>query len=193
MAQRKVIAVDVNGVLADFREAFTKLGRALYNTEVVKTQHAKHLNDFGGMTDSEIETIREATGCMKDFLSTLRATCTWEDFKRLNELQSRVQVYFITAQQIPRAYEQTHMWLRSRGIDYPQIIMTQRKGEACNVIGADFYIGDKVENVNCAAWLSPQTKSCLLRFPSNVTSGINKKVIHVDTLGKFLTLVEQSL
>lgn len=120
------------------------------------------------------------------FWSSLPPLVSPEVFRQIHLMTRRHHVVFVTNRLVGEAPQrQTHLWLRTHGVDYPSVILAAHKGEVASVIRADFSIEDKPENATAIAeW----TKSYLIDRPYNQTE-VEGNVIRVQTVSEFLEAV----
>ncbi len=146
------IGVDIDGVCADFIQAYTKIG--------------KHI----GVFDTAFPTAEQITWKFKDkeaadaTWKALKAVPNWwmtlscllfpEEIERLNRTIRKHDVYFITARIRTvgfSAEKQSELWLQSMGINshHASVIATQAKtkGLLCNALDITHMIEDNADNL----------------------------------------------
>ena len=164
------IGIDVDGVLANFNEAFR---------ELIFTVTGKVLKPFetdGPLTwnwdrDQGV-TREEEDACWRAVEVSPHWWCRLKPLpgvhEALGELQecimlNRVEPFFITARRGPAALNQTRQWLRNYGICYPTVLPGKdpvTKAALCKVLGLHTFIDDKVENVLAIAG-TPKTRAVM--------------------------------
>lgn len=160
------LVVDIDGVLADFPTAFTKI---LMKIEP-QTKVDMYAPDFPCKWDwfdvFQQETVARAWIEVKgspNFWSTLQPTLNGAtDIAVLNTLNYNHEIYFVTNRAGDNPKAQTEAWLERQGFDYPTVIICKDKQGFCNAIKADAIIEDLVDNM---AGLECQT--FLIKKPYN--------------------------
>lgn len=199
--KRKVILMDLDGVLADFVEGFTRLANSLFHTQIITTpdQPSWNFRTWGLLTREQENLVWDQVKRDAGWWTRLKPLVSIGTFSRIDNLQLEHEVVFCT-NRVSAAHppgQQTSMWLESHGVYRPSVIVSGKKGEIARAIGATHSIDDKIENCWAVHWISdsPQTKSYLLDRPYNRIqkrpevgpSGV-KRVLTVD---EFLDEVEK--
>jgi hypothetical protein len=192
-----VLMIDVDGVLADFSEAFTRTARGLDNsTPIISTVSQPTWNLKGFMSPTLVnqtwELVRQEFGWWKK----LHPLIDEKELQRLRHYHTRDRVVFCTGRSArnpeDRTIEyQTIEWLEVRGLRYPSVLCSSKKGEVAKAIGATYSIEDKPENAAMVHWLTDgKTKSFILDRPYNREFGLPSGVQRVGSLGEFFDAVD---
>lgn len=149
---KKIIGVDVDGVLADFNAAFIEFmiqvtGRDLFPPRPFDIPTWSY-PAFYGYTPAEetkawklIETSPYFWRDLPQYPDTPAAMLY------LNaERKTGADVYFVTSRPSLSAKAQTELWLRDAGYDYPTVLISGRKGMCAGALLMDAYIDDRWEN-----------------------------------------------
>lgn len=207
MGKLKTVCIDVDGVLADFIEAFTRQGKALYPDspiEVVSSLEHQYWDEYPGMSVPHIQNTWAYTANhpREFFVHQCKALITDHEKSILAKLLKTANVYFVTARSVPHARHVTQEWISRLFIGIPElvepheisVVCTKKKGDFARVVNADYAIDDKAENADCVVWLSEgRTKSYILDRPYN--AGEHKphshKVRRVPSFAHFLADVQE--
>lgn len=179
------VGVDVDGVLADFQEAYvtalTKAsGRSLYPYADYATRfpcwnHEKH----HGYTPEEISAAWELIKA--DPLFWFHLPPHFGAFDALEVLynlaQAGAEVTFITARPGINAQEQTERWLEVYSPDIawePKVIVSSEKGKYARDLRLDKYIDDRVENVIDVCLNAPSCQVYVMDRPWNQQVGVSE-------------------
>lgn len=161
---RKVVCIDLDGVLADFYFAMTKW-----------------LSDTYGKPDYPIGSYQaEGWGVEELGLQKMHLDKFWEwvydggrFWSNLREMEPGIvsrlywgmpwdtfTVYFCTTREDTKtmtAQRQSHNWLSGYGWDCPNVIVSDRKGDFCKSVDAAFFLDDKFSNCVEVCEKSPDT------------------------------------
>lgn len=179
----EVIMFDMDGVLVDFLKAYRLQQRGLG----LEPTMSDNWDDYNNARTWAAIRVSDT------FWLEAEATVARDAFQRIDRLQRRNDVYFVTSRPGVDVKYQTEQWLKARGIDGPTVILSTRKAEIAKGLGADWSIEDKPGNAAMIAYWSPATSSYLLdapynRFPHHV---IGRKVIRIDSVGAYLDAIER--
>ncbi len=192
----KIIGVDVDGILANFNEAYINL---LWKTT--------GKDRFGAYPDaSKVDThcwqYPESHGYTKEeenftWAAILEDPHFWENLPAypdakgfLNELwlsisdRGKVPVYFITNRMGASPHQQTARWLHRHMFDQPNVLISSKKGLSCAALGITHYIDDKIENVVDVA-RETDARVFLLDRPWNQTTTSFLSVERIGSLEEF--------
>lgn len=178
-----VVMFDMDGVLVDFLKAY-RLQQRIMGYEPTMT------DNWDDYEDSRVWAVIRTSDT---FWLEAEARVARDAFQRIDRLQRRNDVYFVTSRPGVDVKYQTEQWLKARGISTPTVILSHRKAEIAAGLSADWSIEDKPGNAAMIKYWSPRTKSYLLdapynRFPHHV---IGRKVVRVDSVEDYLDAVER--
>jgi len=168
----KRIMFDIDGVLAEFLSPFTHLARGMFPTALEKViSHVEQeswdsVAAFGinsKLTRREQGAVWDRLKADKNFWRNLPTMVTYPTWQRIRALHLDYPVYFVTSRVGVEAWEQTRDWLIMQGITFPSVVITSYKGEFAHAARITHSIEDKAENAWCIHWLSPNTKSYLIK------------------------------
>lgn len=185
----KVIALDVDGVLADFVWGFTALGKAAFGGKVVKTPDHCGWDDFPGLDKHQVGMIWDHINKSSGFWRSLNPCVKDEVFWDLDRISNHYPLYFITKRTLgQRVKQQTEGWLMDQGVSHPTVIISGAKGYAVEALGVTHYIDDKAGNAVFAKYHNPQCNVYLLDRPYNRfdQTVVGTKVKRVDSVEQFL-------
>lgn len=186
MVTLRPIVFDIDGVLADFVCGFIRLAEGILKHQVKQKTHDTCWNDFG-LTDSEIDLVWvEVKKQERLFWRYLPALANTKDFAELRCLNDQREIYFVTNRVGEKAKLQTEQWLASYGIPKPTVILSNKKVDIANAVGASHIIEDKLENVLNGACYG--IKCYLIDRPYNQT---DLPIPRVKTLSQFFEAVRE--
>lgn len=195
MSNRRIIALDIDGVLADFVYGFTLMARNRINSTIPLTWTHEQVrwDSFKGMDDIQIKATWQQIDASPVFWKTLPSLIPYKAKDSLHALAYVTDLYFTTSRRLGvDVVKQTREWLQDHtGITHPNVIITARKGEVAAAINADYLLDDKAGNVIYAKYHNPKTQCFVLNRPYNhfdpdVTGS---KVTRVDSLEGWLDIV----
>ncbi|MCK9428744.1 MAG: hypothetical protein M0R17_01885 [Candidatus Omnitrophica bacterium] len=169
------IGFDIDGVLSNFTIAFTTILNEINPNCPVLSDNTKVFDwDYTKFLPVTNQQINQAWGVIKNnpyFWSSLETIGNLNPvIEFVNKNSYKHDFYFITNRPntggISSIY-QTINWLRSRRIQDPQVIETNKKGTAAKLLRLDYYIDDKVENCNDVAIDNPKCKVYCVDYPFN--------------------------
>lgn len=139
--QRLRIGMDMDGVLSNFTKAFSIL--LGMDPEIDEDESPVwDWPQFYGFGDDEIYQAWKRVQASPIFWYGLD-TLDREAMKEIDRTQFAVDYHFITARTGATAQEQTEKWLRQRGIEHPNVFVTDRKWE----ISVDVMVDDRPINL----------------------------------------------
>lgn len=166
-----IIGVDIDGVLANFNDAYIDLcikltGKDLFHPKPFEIT-TWHYPEAQGYTKTEIKTVWKHIAESRDFWHKLKPYPGVAGFlKYLSNLNnSDNDIYFITSRVGRTSQWQTMMWLSEFYVE-PMVLISSEKGECCHALGIEYYIDDKIEN--CVDVTLTNTKCYMLARPWNV-------------------------
>lgn len=174
--KRKVVMMDVDGVLADFIWGWRTMARE-YMRGATK-YHRKLLDVYSqlaqpswnydpGLTKAVSGALWENIKESATFWSTLTPLIKPSEAWALKGLAKYHDLYFATARLGHLAKRQTEQWLREHLDLEPTVILTKRKGNFCYAVKADYALEDKADNACAIAWISEGTTPYLVDRPYN--------------------------
>jgi len=153
------IAVDCDGVLADFNRAYIPLvqqvtGQDMFPKDweetLYKTYHTVWDYDKeAGYTREQIHKVWEVIKANDKFWLNLKPMpSAREDLKALDDLAKQGHnIYFLTNRMGAKAKYQTEKWLFKYAFDFPTVILTGDKTPLIRLLSIDFFIDDKPETM----------------------------------------------
>ena len=172
------IGIDVDGVLADFNEAYIRLttqltGRDLFPSRPFDITTWNYPESYG-YTAEEVSRVWAAIKADPFFWQGLAPYDTAEDAMRAIHLRWRANddIYFITSRPGIDAKKQTENWLRMYWPLYTvpplTVLISSEKGLCAQALNLDVYIDDRVENVTDVHFRTEaSTRAHLLDQPWN--------------------------
>ena len=184
------IMFDVDGVLADFVLGFRRLANETYKLPLYGT-HEQPDWKFPDLDYQQNNRLWERVKDPKEkFWTTLFPLISSRLFQRIDDLQTRAEVYFITTRVGIDAQDQTAQWLQEWGLVRPSVIIAGDKGPICRAIGIRAGIDDKYDNVVAMDLANPEMGAWLLSRPYNTKYEWKQRVNEVDV---FLDFVEEAI
>ena len=142
------VGFDVDGVLANFTRAFTKLASNIgEDTGEVQQEDQREWN-----FPFHVDRVWREVARTQNWWMTLDPLVDNFEIDYINELiRTEEAVYFITNRHesdigLP-VVEQTRLWLRGIGIDTGNVLAVERKGPVCAALDLDWFVDDKIENL----------------------------------------------
>lgn len=176
---------DMDGVLADFIGGYRKLQTTLGREQTFSTA-------WDAYWDKDVwQDILTST----DWWAKLSPIPDPHTFERIADLHYAADVYFVTRRPGVEPRRQTTRWLRDRGIHSPTVIISARKAEIAQAIGADFSIEDKAGSAVAIQYMAPKTKSFIVDRPYNQFNHdvLGSKVIRIKSVDEFLDAVVKEI
>lgn len=168
------LGLDVDGVLADFNEAFVERIKAVTKVDrfPMGGLYAPSCWDYPtalGYAPDQMEAVWASVHSDDRFWVNLGPYAGTLDF--LYWVQqwavAGAEVYFITARHGRYAKAQTEQWLREHWVAAPTVLVTAHKGPVAASLGLHAVLDDKVENLDEIQAASPATTTLLLTQPWN--------------------------
>lgn len=195
----KTVLFDVDGVLADFVFAFTKLAGAIDGTGRGWGQQDHPPGNWKFDDHFEKKVINAAWDVINHssyFWASLPSLVSETVWEQIEELHEGNHVVFATARATSNAkhrtspQRQTQEWLAAHGVHGANVVLTEKKGDFARAINADYAIDDKPENVACIHWISDvkPTKAYFKLWPSTVDKAIHlpENIKRVASVAEFL-------
>lgn len=111
-----------------------------------------------------------------------------EFLAKLNEAPGLDAVYFITDRPGVATQLQTQLWLGEQGYSGPNVIVSGKKGDLCQILGIDYYIDDKRENVEDVRAKSPDTVVYTLTTPYNEEFTLPNRLSNLEEFAELIGL-----
>lgn len=145
------IAIDIDGVLADFTSAYAKrivkvTGENKFPKPLVIPCWDWDVH-YGYSKDQIAATWEDIT---KDglFWQKLDPIPDRDVFARLNVLAKTNPMYFITNRMGLNCKQQTEKFLYNHGIDYPTVLIASNKQPIIDALKVEFFVDDRLETMN---------------------------------------------
>lgn len=200
------IGWDIDGVLASFVPAFTKIAHEMFGTRIAEEHEATSWNfDWLGLSKEQVDAVWRKIRETENFWGTLPPYLLPETYSRIGALAEAYPTYFITSriQTAGALVElQTQRWLKWKaGIDEANVIVSSRKGDCCRGVGVTHYLDDKFTNCLDILKGSPGTQVfMLLREHNKVFMDLCPEyfrerggIIPLLNVEQYLTVVEHSI
>lgn len=187
------IIFDIDGVLADFTEHFTREIARVYHTPVVWTVDNKSWGMDHILTQEQIDYGFHIAHTQRYWWMELKPMLTKDTFYRINYLSKNHMILFVTDRKgHPSVQYQTNAWLREQGIENPNVVVSKMKGDIARAFNADFAIEDKLENAVCIHWISNgYTQPYLVDRPYNRHRILgDKNVRRITSVTEFINVLE---
>ena len=184
-----IIACDIDGVFANFEDAFRDLARSIFGDRPVADYKPSDWNwSDSGLTPEEISIAWERLKATDDFW--LRLQSYHDVAPYLVKRAYNEAVLLFPTSRVPSAglpiTQQSSRWLANAfGIDFPTVFVTSNKGPLAAALKYDYFIDDRDKNVIDVKDASPSTKVYLLDKPYN-QSVTRPDIIRVKTVNEFL-------
>lgn len=141
------LAFDVDGVLANFAEAFAKklvkvTGENKFPTPLVIP--CWDWDKYYGYTNDQIAAAWDNIVADGLFWQKLKPIPEPGVFSRLNVLSKTHPVYFITNRMGLNCKQQTEKFLYEQGINYPTVLVTGNKRPVLESLKIEFFIDDRL-------------------------------------------------
>lgn len=160
MTSPKRLAIDVDGVVADFATAYAELLIFVSGEDKMPVGWRGNLDLFNPVWDWEtlfgyepahISEAWEDHIKRKNsvFWRTLEPLAGARDaLRRLNSLESagEIEVFFVTNRMGHRAKYQTEQFLYDHGINFPSVVIASYKAPVIAALNIEVFIDDKLEN-----------------------------------------------
>lgn len=195
------IAIDCDGVLADFNEAFMSVANRLYPGRFPPNYQPKDWNYEGKITPKEQEKIwRVIQGTQNFWLGLFPYESQVGDLAHWLVKTKNHEVYIVTSRQPTSGMcvaKQTEMWVDSCGIrsihNHLGIIVVPDSNEKWKLYqsgGFEWSIDDKPETVEQCDMIHPQLynhRAFLMERPWNGNAKVQRRV---KSVGEFLRRID---
>lgn len=186
--------LDIDGVLADFTLAFTRLMAAQHNYKEKPTYGTLEETDWHSFQGYTAEDINQAWEHVK------KSDRFWEDVPPIEpdldeaahlSWRRDLDLYFVTSRPVGiRAKHQTETWLELNEVACPTVIVTGSKGHIAQAIGATHMIDDKPSNLMAVWEHSPSTETFLVKRGYNTELHGYPKARLVSGMGEFVEVMD---
>ena len=146
-----VIALDIDGCLANFNNSYAKrlvkvTGENRFPTplEIPCWDWDKHY----GYTNEEIAATWDSIIADRLFWQKLDTLVEPDVFTRINVISKTNPVYFITNRVGLNCKQQTEKWLYEQGINYPTVLIAANKRPIIESLKIEFFVDDRLETMN---------------------------------------------
>lgn len=193
MGSPQVVQWDVDGVLADFRGAWRDLVKERYGYEITLNEtswdelYAPTGGPHGKETNATWAFIRQSS----TFWYDVNSLATMDDWQRIRNPE--YEQYFVTSRPGQWAKWLTQTWLEDHGVVRPTVIISGRKADSANALGASYVIDDKPGNVLAVYYQSPPERKVYIRdhtFNRFDPDMVGRRIRRVATVAEFLDDVE---
>ncbi len=187
------IGFDVDGVLANFNQAYVDLFIELFEKDLFEPGDANdpptwHYPQHRGYSDEEVAAVWKVIANDPTFWTCLEELDGAEALRRhLVRLVLEHDVYFITSRPGNDAKWQTELWLTTKmNIVGPTVLISGKKGLSCAALSLDAYIDDNLDNVLAVAKDSPYTRVYLLDAAYNQSASLPAAVTRISAIQEML-------
>ena len=118
-----MIAVDLDGVLAEFSEAFSRLVSERYGTPILRSDQVPSWDWNGVLTKEQMDYGWDAVRSSDTFWGSLAPLAPSSVFATLASYQKAIPIVFITSRIGRHVYDQSAMWLERMGIENPLLVV----------------------------------------------------------------------
>lgn len=186
---------DVDGVLANFTDAYHELASDMFDVEIPSGPPPTWDWLEETLGSEKIDRVWNHIKQDRYFWRDLAPLISDTDAERINYLQNnRVDQYFVTSRVGIAPKEQTEVWLRHHlFLEAPTVIVSSRKADAANALKANYTIDDKAGNVLVVYYNSPPERKVYIydtpynRFDPKV---VGSRIRRVLTVSDFLDDIE---
>ena len=191
----KTIVFDVDGVLANFTRGFTQIANRMFGVPVVENDDQPSWDFKETLSAKQQDKIWEELKSIPGWAHSLEALIPYKTFCRINQLALKNELYFVTNRfsYMRPPGEQTVTWLMLHGISSPRVIVSAKKGEICQAIGADYCLEDNWGNAVSVHWMAEKCRSFLIerRYNEEARKIIPSGIVRVKTVEEYLDHIEE--
>ena len=187
------IVLDVDGVLADFVQGFTRVLHRLDESFPIYANSQQEVWEF----DTTKEQLSVAWEEVKSgpFWYALEALPD-VPFERINQLTRTHDVYFLTSRVGEEAKQQTEYWLQDHGVYFPTVIVVANAARKLHIIeglhDVDFFIDDHPGTVAAVA-RSRLVENVFVRdWQYNQDVVFGHRVRRAESLDEFISAIEDA-
>lgn len=170
---RKIVMMDIDGVLADFIWGWRTMAREHMKSKgkLIDVYSQLTTPSWGydpGLRSDDISELWEKIKKSTSFWSTLTLLLKPSEVTAVRLMCASHDVYFATSRLGGLVKHQTEQWLKEHlGLATPTVVITKEKGEFCRAVRADYALEDKADNACYIAWSSKGTVPYLVDRPYN--------------------------
>lgn len=191
------VMFDVDGVLADFVEAFTLLANVLFGLPILTTKRQPTWNFTATyMTKQQENDVWKFIRNSRGWWTTLIPLASPAEMDRINRLSKLAYVYFVTSRvhDLEPVTRMSATWLEEYGIYHASVIATEgnSKKRIAYDLGVNYSIEDNYSNAAGISESLPYRASYLINRLYNQEEGMLFPA-RVDTVSQFLDIVEAGL
>ncbi len=177
------VAMDLDGVMADFTTGFTSLGNEMFGTPIVNPADQPDWSFQGILNSRQIDALWKeilVSGVFWKLLKPIEEL----DVDRINKYTQKNKLMYITNRSGYLSWEQSVRWLVNQGIKEPLVVVTNSKLKTCRKYGLTVAIEDTPSNLKN---LYGYVKTIKRNWPYNKTSPSN---YDADSLSEALDTLE---
>lgn len=185
------VGFDLDGVIADWVQGYTKYSNKRNGTPVLKTE-TDNIPEFSMYPwyqpkEEFVDTFMEWVKTPGAFVRIPDVSI--KNTKAAYHTNRNFVTTYITARAPPISdvYDQTRAWLDRRGLT-GRLFVSNNKGRLCSDLGIDYYIDDKPENLLDIEQQSPRTNPVLMRrtYQSKV---VQDRFANVSSVAEYYGIV----
>lgn len=187
------IGFDIDGVLAAFIPAYERMfvletGRNTFPPIGPDSVPEWNWPTRYGYTSEETRAVWARINSNSAFWKTLEPTPDFDAFFDWQVWQTPdVEMYFVTSRPGTCPKDQTEQWFLRHLGTVPTVLISDEKGMVCRALKLDYYVDDKLENIEDVAVKSPQTFAYLLDRAYNREREVPRRI---QRLTDFLQIVD---
>ena len=180
----KVVMFDIDGVLADFTSGY----RGIEEKRGLPITTGDSWDDYWAKEVwNEIKASPTFWMELTPVPELMANPALWREMNRLNQ-----DIWYVTSRPGIDVRRQTEYWLRSFGIRYPQVILSNHKGEIAKGLNATHSIEDKAGNAVIIKYLQPKCDSFLIHTPYNANMDhavIGRQVKRIYSVEEYVKVI----
>ncbi len=180
------VALDIDGVLANYNAGMASIARGLYGIELpVHPGDIPEYCHYSKVLGKErFAVVWDMATRNPHFLVDLPPLASPQEFAMIESLNLIANVYFVTRRLAFGSKTITEQWLIHHGISAPTVILSGDKGLIAKAVNANFILEDSADNVLSVRTQSPETQAYLMRYPYN-TWAVKAATKCVTSVGEF--------
>jgi uncharacterized HAD superfamily protein len=171
------IGFDLDGVLANFAKAFSRVCNSLYGERCFLVEHENQILDWYWsnwypVTQEESDTAFNVVYGTENFWANMEIMdhSDWSNIIQKLSHEKDINIYFITSRSENAGdsmVRQCISFLTKYGFENPQIIVSDKKAEFINLLNIKFFIDDSTKNVLSIHQNCPNCKIYTICTPHN--------------------------